>query len=364
MLVRGDRIQALGRYEELDAATGPATVHVDVRPFTILPGLIDAHCHISQLGYLAAATDVGPNVASDIVGIQQLLARARPDPTGWIVGRHYVDYALRERRPPTRHDLDRAVGDIPCVIFHTSLHECVVNTAALRELGIADDQIDPAGGTYGRDSSGRLDGRLIEGPMFALFADAISASLARAGRDLVAAATGHLASLGITSCVDANTTADELAALADAARSGVVAVRVGSLCRYADLDTVTAPDALAGVPADVLAIVGAKVFADGGMTNRTAAVEPPYERPAGQTGLLLLTADAIRGAARRCQERGLGLGVHAQGERAIGAAIDAFSETRDRARACAGSSTAGPSRRPSNGPPRGWGSPWSVSRDS
>lgn len=324
MLVRGERIQEVGSYEALDAAAGSETTRVDYRPYAILPGMIDAHCHIAQLGYLAAATDIGPDIASDIPGIQQLLARARPDATGWIVGRRYVDYALRERRSPTRHDLDRAVGDVPCVIFHTSLHECVVNTAALCKLGIAEDQGDPPGGKYGRDSSGRLDGRMIEGPMFALFAAAISAALARAGRDLVATATGHLAALGITSCVDANTTADELATLADAARSGDLAVRVGSLCRYADLETVTGPGALEGVSPEVLTVVGAKVFADGGMTNRTAAVAPPYERPAGEAGLLLLDGAAITVAVRRCQELGLGLGVHAQGERAIGAAIKAF----------------------------------------
>jgi predicted amidohydrolase YtcJ len=326
MLVRGARIASVGQYVALDAEVGAETMRVDYRPYEIRPGMIDAHCHIAQLGYLAAATDVGPAVTREIAGIQQQLAGANTDPAGWIVGRGYVGYTLRERRSPTRDDLDQAVRDVPCVIYHASLHECVLNSVGLRELGLGDDREDPPGGRYGRDPDGRLDGRLIEAPMFALFASAISARLAQGGGDLVATATDHLASLGITSCVDANTTADELAALADAVRSGRLSVRVGSLCRFGDLELLGGAQALRGVPSERLSIVGAKVFADGGMTNRTAAVDPPYERPTGEAGLLLLDAIQVAGAARRCQELGLGLAVHAQGERAIEAAIDGFRD--------------------------------------
>jgi len=327
MLIHHGRITAVGRHEALVAAVGAETMRVDLRPYAVLPGMIDAHCHIAQLGYLAAAADVGPDVTTDISGIQQILSDGTPDSTGWIVGRGYVDYALRERRSPTRDDLDQAVGDVPCVIYHASLHECVLSTAALRELGIDDGHDDPLGGRYGRDSTGRLDGRAIEAPMFALFAAAISERLTRGGSDVAASATAHLASFGITSCVDANTTPDELRALADAARSGDLAVRVGTLCRYDDLESTLASAPLEGIPDDVLRIVGAKVFADGGMTNRTAAVEPAYERPAGEAGLLLMDETTIAQVVRKCAEHGIGVGVHAQGERAIAAAIAAFAST-------------------------------------
>jgi predicted amidohydrolase YtcJ len=292
--------------------------------------MIDAHCHIAQLGYLAGATNVGPDVAKEISDIQDILSRASPDESGWIVGRGYADYALVERRSPTRDDLDHAVRDAPCVIYHASLHECVLNTSALRQLGLLDVWDDPPGGRYGRDQAGRLDGRAIEAPMFTLFAAAISERLQRDGRDLVARATAHLASFGITSCIDANTTADEVRALADAARADLLAIRVGSLCRFADLQAIVSSDAFFGIPADTLRIVGAKVFADGGMTNRTAAVEPAYDRPAGEKGLLLMDERAIADAARKSAEHGLGLGVHAQGERAIGAAVAAL-RSADRA---------------------------------
>jgi predicted amidohydrolase YtcJ len=70
------------------------------------------------------------------------------------------------------------VPDRPAVLYHTSLHACVLNTAALAEAGLADRQPDPPGGAFGRDSDGRLDGVVYEGPMFELFVRNLHADLA------------------------------------------------------------------------------------------------------------------------------------------------------------------------------------------
>ena len=69
-----------------------------------------------------------------------------------MTGSGYAEYKLREGRHPTRAELDQAVPGRPAVLYHTSLHACVLNTAALREAGFADRQPDPAGGAFGRDS--------------------------------------------------------------------------------------------------------------------------------------------------------------------------------------------------------------------
>lgn len=324
MLVRDGAVLAVGPHTALDAIAGQEVDRVDLRPFTVFPGLIDAHCHLAQLGYLASAVDLSPASTPDIATLLHRLSGAGPDFGGWIVGRGYLEYGLRERRPPTRDELDAAVGAVPCVVYHASLHVCVVNSAGLAALGIDEHRKDGPRGAYGRDASGRLDGRLIEGPMFDVFAVGISSRLAVDGPSLVAAATGHLARLGVTSCVDANTTRDEFTALAAAARNDRLSVRVGCLCRYEDLDEILARALAKGAPPDRLAIVGAKVFADGGMSSRTAAVDPPYVFPEGEAGMLLLDDIALEAAARHCGSLGLGLGVHAQGERAIASAIAAY----------------------------------------
>ncbi len=101
----------------------------------------------------------------------------------WVTGAGYVEYKLREDRHPTRADLDAAVPDRPAVLYHTSLHACVLNSAALREAGFADGQPDPPGGAFGRDHQGRLDGVIFEGPMFALFERNLHHDLGELGPD-------------------------------------------------------------------------------------------------------------------------------------------------------------------------------------
>ena len=158
MLIRDGRIAAIGQAEAVRAAASGAEV-VRLGGATVVPGLIDAHCHVADVGYLAAAADCSQPSAPDIATIRARLREAadRTPAGSWVTGSGYAEYKLREGRHPTRADLDQAVPGRPAVLYHTSLHACVLNTAALREARIADRQPDPPGGAFGRDPQGRLD---------------------------------------------------------------------------------------------------------------------------------------------------------------------------------------------------------------
>src|SRR5581483_7332817 len=204
MLVRDGRIAAIGPAGQVRAAADrPQVVRLDGA--TVIPGLIDAHCHVADVGYLAAAADCSQPSAPDIATIQaRLREQAGRTPDGaWVTGGGYAEYKLRENRHPTRADLDQAVPGRPAVLYHTSLHACVLNTAALREAGFADGQPDPAGGAFGRDREGRLDGVVYEAPMFALFERNLRQDIARmggsAGAGLIEAAGRKLTSFGLSS---------------------------------------------------------------------------------------------------------------------------------------------------------------------
>src|SRR5262252_10416738 len=217
MLVRDDRIAAVVSADEIQAAASPGARVVRLGGATVVPGLIDAHCHVSNVGYLSAGADCSQPSAPDIPAIQARLREAlsRTREGSWVTGSGYVEYKLRENRHPTRADLDEAVPDRPAVLYHTSLHACVLNTAALREAGFEDGQPDPPGGVLGRDSEGRLDGVVFEAPMFALFAQNLRRDIARmgAGADggLVQAAGQRLAALGLTAACDADMRRDTFA---------------------------------------------------------------------------------------------------------------------------------------------------------
>ena len=235
MLVRDGRIAAVGSAGEIRAAASPGAQVVRLDGATVVPGLIDAHCHVSNVGYLAAGADCSQPSAPGIPEIQARLREAagRTPEGSWVTGSGYVEYKLRERRHPTRADLDEAVPDRPAVLYHTSLHACVLNTAALREAGFEDGQPDPPGGVLGRDSQGRLDGVVFEGPMFALFERNLRHDITRMDAAqraaLVESAGRYFAELGVTAACDADMRRDTLAAFAEADEAAVLRLRIYGL---------------------------------------------------------------------------------------------------------------------------------------
>ena len=325
MLVRDGRIAAIGPAEQVRAAADGAQV-VRLDGATVIPGLIDAHCHVTDVGYLAAAADCSQPSAPGIEAIKARLREAagRTPDGSWVTGGGYAEYKLRENRHPTRADLDQAVPGRPAVLYHTSLHACVLNTAALREAGFADGQPDPPGGAFGRDSEGRLDGVVYEAPMFALFARNLHRDLARmsddTGSGLIGAAGRKLSSFGISSACDADLRRETFAAFAAADAAGHLRQRIYGLIVHDQADAVPR-----GRHSGRLATEAVKIWADGGMSSRTAAIGGTYPVPPYGSGILSFERDELTAMVRDFDARGFQVCIHAQGDRAIETVLDAYA---------------------------------------
>jgi hypothetical protein len=329
MLIRDGRIAAIGQAETVRAAAPGAEV-VRLGGATVLPGLIDAHCHVADVGYLAAAAECSQPSAPDIATIQARLRKAADHTSdgSWVTGSGYAEYKLREGRHPTRADLDQAVPGLPTVLYHTSLHACVLNTAALREAGFADGQPDPPGGAFGRDSQGRLDGVVYEAPMFALFERNLRRDIARMGAaaraGLIQTAGQRLAALGLTSACDADLRRDTFAAFAEADASGLLSQRIYGLVVHDQVDWLLAAG-LQGRHSGRLATEAVKIWADGGMSSRTAAIHGTYPVPPHGSGILYFERDELTEMIRDFDARGFQVCIHAQGDRAIEIVLDAYA---------------------------------------
>jgi predicted amidohydrolase YtcJ len=330
MLVRDDRIAAVGPADEIHAVASPGARVVRLAGATIVPGLIDAHCHVSNVGYLAAGADCSQPSAPDIRAIQARLREAghRTPPGSWVTGSGYVEYKLREGRHPTREDLDEAVPNRPAILYHTSLHACVLNTAALREAGFGDGQPDPPGGAFGRDRQGRLDGVVYEGPMFALLErnlrhDITHMDAAQRAR-LVRSAGRYFAALGITSACDADMRRDTFAALAEADDNGTLTQRIYGLVVHEEVDWLIA-SGLRGRHSDRLAADAVKIWSDGGMSSRTAAIHGTYPVAPYGSGILFFERGELTDMVRDLDSRGFQICIHAQGDRAIETVLDAYA---------------------------------------
>src|SRR6266851_1598986 len=270
MLIRDERIAAVGSAERVRAAARPGALVVPLEGAAVIPGLIDAHCHLCDVGYLASGADCSQPAAPDIPAIiWRLRAAAAGTPEGsWVTGSGYVEYKLREGRHPTRADLDAAVPGRPAILFHTSLHACVLNTPALREAGLDDRQPDPPGGRFGRDREGRLDGLVYEGPTFTLLWSGLRRDMERMSAaqraGLVARAARHFAARGVTAACDADTRRASLTAYAEADEQGVLGVRIAGLVVHDEADWLLG-SGLRGRRSSRLAAESVKIWADGGI---------------------------------------------------------------------------------------------------
>ena len=330
MLVRDGRIAAVGPAEAVRAAASPGARVARLDGAIVIPGLIDAHCHVCDVGYLAAAADCSQPSAPDIPAIQARLREAagRTPEGSWVTGGGYVEYKLREGRHPTRADLDQAVPNRPAVVYHTSLHACVLNSAALREAGFADRQPDPPGGAFGRDGEGRLDGVVFEGPMFALFERNLRHDLARMGAaqrvKVVEAAGQRLAAFGLTAACEADLRRDSFGAFAEADAGGLLSQRIYGLVVHDQVDWLLG-EGLRGRRSGRLAAEAVKIWADGGMSSRTAAIHGSYPVPPYGSGILYFERDELTEMVRDFDARGFQVCIHAQGDRAIETVLDAYA---------------------------------------
>ncbi|MDP8904695.1 MAG: amidohydrolase [Chloroflexota bacterium] len=328
VLIRDGRIAAIGSLEQAEAAGIAGAQVVDAGRATILPGFIDAHCHLTQ--YLWMGADCGPEAAPDIASVRRILREAAvrtPSPS-WVVGSGYLEYKLREGRHPTRIDLDAAVPDRPCVLLHASLHVCVVNSRGLEEQGIDELTPDPPDGSFGRDTDGRLNGILFEGPMMRLLGVHMNEDLARmpgdARIDVVRRSSEYFAAHGITSCVEANVGLRSFEVLRSADEAGALKVRVAGMVDDSQIDEMPAGP-YPHVLSPMLRLNGIKVFADGGMSSRTAAISGEYPVPPYGSGVMWHSAQSLRSLVAAADRRGMQVAVHAQGDRAIATTLDAFA---------------------------------------
>ena len=204
IVVNDGRITWVGDQVQISPSIVATATVVDCGGQTVVPGFIDAHCHIlAYAAGLEAADCSPPNVSSIGDIIREIRHRASVTPFGeWIRAAGYSEYDLRERRHPTRQDLDAASRHHPVRLNHRSGHACALNSLALERVGIASDSEEPKGGTIGRDlATGEPDGLMLE--MDSWLEDRIPPLDKFRLQKAVSEASRSFVSQGVTSVMDA-----------------------------------------------------------------------------------------------------------------------------------------------------------------
>jgi predicted amidohydrolase YtcJ len=343
--VRAGRILAVGTRAHVEATRGPGTRMVNLEGRTMLPGFVDPHGHVAMVGLqavggnlLAAPDGEGNDIPALIRILRDWAARneAAVRRYGLIFGFGYDDSQLKERRHPTRDELDQVSTEMPVLIIHTSSHLAAVNSKALEKVGITAATPDPTGGVFRRrDGSREPNGVMEENAMLAGAGPLLGSLDEAAWLAMIRAGSEFYASFGYTTCQEGRAIGPTLANLTKAADRGLLAVDV-----VAYPDILGAADQLGGVLhrrayRNRLRIGGAKISLDGSPQGKTAWLTRPYHvippgLPPDYRGLQTAPTDATIEAVSRCFERNWQILMHANGDAAIDLMIAAVREATRR----------------------------------
>ena len=332
MAVRDGHVVALSAERDgADELIGSATAVIDDPGLTVLPTCDDTHTHLLFAG--RAASDVQVADARNLGEFLDLIRRrATVTPAGqWIrTASNWHELKLAERRLPTRQELDSAAPDNP-VLVKRGGHNDVANSMALRLAGVSAATRPPEGGVIERDGTGEPTGRL-EDSAIALVEQLLPEPSFDEQIESLRQASASYAATGIGAVRDAATNANEVALLRAARDHDALAVRTHAMViiGFAGpkpvmsefLDQLQADGTRPGDGDDWLRVWGLKFVIDGGVEN--AALDQPYANRADYRGELQWEAGELADAAGQAVRRGWKVGVHAWGDHAIRAALDAF----------------------------------------
>ncbi|MBO0888396.1 amidohydrolase [Candidatus Bathyarchaeota archaeon] len=289
----------------------------------VLPGFFDSHIHLLNYGMLLRTLNLSKTRSIQEI-MEKIVEAGSSQSHKWILGRGWDDEKLREHRYPNRDDLDR-VTSRPVFLKRVCGHVAVANSEALRIAGIDKDTTDPEGGVIVRDGNLQPNGVLKEHAISLVekvvpqFTDDTERALTLASRKLM--------KLGITSlqCIVSDST--ELVSLRKLKREGKVVQSIYAIVPLNLFDELISLGLTTEEGEGGFRIGGVKLFLDGSLGARTAALSSPYHDEPTSSGLITMKKEELRRVALTAKEIGFQLCIHAIGDKAVELAIEVIDES-------------------------------------
>ena len=327
LAIAGDSLLAVGSEAEIRRLATPETTVVDLNGLTVLPGLIDAHCHVGSLGSFGLGRiDLSQATSFDDV-VATVAARVKQAKKGeWIVGGRWDHESWPERKLPTHEQLSAVSPDNPVWLTRVDGHAGLANAAAMSLAGIARETADPSGGEIIRDDHGDATGIFVDNAEDLITAKVTTPAANTA--DLILKAQEMCLSVGLTGVHDAGISPTEVEVYQKLAADGRLNLRVYAMVSGSHAQTYFRDHGL--LIGDRLTVRSAKLYADGAMGSRGAWLLEPYsDRPTdsdGQpyTGLNLMKPDFLRLIAEDGLRQGYQVCTHAIGDRGNRETLDAY----------------------------------------
>ena len=320
------RIIAVGGAKEV-AAKAKNAKHIDVQGKTVLPGLIDAHGHVFGLGEMLTQLDLSTSATlADALKSAGDYAKANPG-QAWLRGRGWNQVIWKLDRFPTAAELDTAVSDRPIWLERVDGHAGWGNSRVLQLAGITKDTADPAGGKIIRDANGNATGVLIDAAQD-LVTKVMPKQTEAEARRVLDRSLEQIAKMGLTSVHDAGIAVGNDRLYRDYADNKKLTTRVyGMIGDVAqDFDALAAKGPLKGYADDMYVLRAVKLYSDGALGSRGAALIEPYSDEPKSHGLLFRKSPDIYGLMEKAMKKGYQVNVHAIGDAGNRQILDGYKK--------------------------------------
>jgi predicted amidohydrolase YtcJ len=325
MAVRDGKVSFTGSLREAMALRGPSTRVIDAGGRTVIPGMVDAHAHLLGLGQsLRTVNLVGTKSYDEVVA--RVVARARDVPAGqWILGRGWDQNQWGDTRFPTHDALSRALPNNPVYLTRVDGHAGLANAAAMRAAGITAATADPSGGRIERTATREPTGVFVDNAQ-GLMGRAIPAPSREETRSALRAAITESHRWGLVGVHDAGESRGTIDLMEEMAKAGELPFRLYVMISddSAALVHYLARGPQSALYGDHLWIRAIKLYADGALGSRGAALLEPYSDDPNNRGLLVSAPAHIQEVASRALRAGFQVNTHAIGDRGNRVVLDAY----------------------------------------
>ena len=323
--VRSGKIVFVGSDREARFLAGSATKVIDAGGRTVIPGMVDAHAHLLGLGNSLRNIQLAGSKTYDEV-IAKVIERAKTAKPGeWIQGRGWDQNLWPDKKFPTHEALSRAVPNNPVVLTRIDGHALLANAMALKAASITSDTRDPSGGRIERNADRSPTGVFVDNAQD-LIERVVPNLTPDQTRAAILAAIAEANKWGLIGIHDAGASRETIDIYESLARAGRYNLRNYVLISG---DTANVRHYLNIGPRSALYdghiwVRAIKLYSDGALGSRGAALLAPYSDDPGNTGLLVTPPAQIQEIATRALRRGFQVGVHAIGDRGNRVVLDAY----------------------------------------
>jgi hypothetical protein len=330
----GGRFIAVGSTADIKGLIGKRTETLDAKQMTIVPGFTDCHNHAGGSTLLYEVLVGNPfdvefvTIASII---EKLRAKARQTPPGtWVEGYFFDDTKLRDKRALNVHDLDQVSTEHPVAVNHRGGHTSFYNSKALSLAGITKNTPNPPGGTFDRDASGELNGRVTDRARGALNRVGTRTSftpeqMAQRDRDGLAHISKQFVRYGLTSV---HHEGGDLSALQEIRARGDLHHRVSYEASGRVLDSMIAGGIMTGFGDEWIKLgATSEHTVDGSFSERTMALSTAYAGTSYK-GNVTETQDDLNAWIEKVHRAGIQVNCHANGDVAIDMYLTAFERAQ------------------------------------